>query len=212
MNTKYDAKNFLASSSRYTLALLEAEEEESATTLKSEDFKRAIGFTAAPFATETATSSKVVVDELTMAENSTPAESNIHLEEKTQTPPLDEYSSELREKLSSFESLSSGWNGYDAEAPDKLAINTGEMVLDEFIVNNLIPTDVTPSVEGGIGMYFRIGRKYADIECLNSGEILAITSEDDRPPVVWEIELGNDVVEHSSIQEAIKDIRVFLRD
>ena len=44
-----------------------------------------------------------------------------------------------------------------------------------------------PSAEGGVGITFVAGDKYADIEFLNSEEILAVTSEGQERPTVWEL-------------------------
>jgi len=39
------------------------------------------------------------------------------------------------------------------------------------------PSGITASAEGGIGIYFEHGHKYADIEVLNSGKLLGVTSD-----------------------------------
>lgn len=54
----------------------------------------------------------------------------------------------------------------------------------------LHPTSVDPSTEGGVCVSFGRAAKYADIEVLDSGIILAGTSEDGGRTRVWEIEAG----------------------
>jgi hypothetical protein len=49
---------------------------------------------------------------------------------------------------------------------------------------------VTASAQGGVGICFYHGKKYGDIECLNTGEILATTSDGSGRPQVWEVRLS----------------------
>ncbi|HEX6864516.1 MAG TPA: hypothetical protein VF414_16930, partial [Thermoanaerobaculia bacterium] len=65
---------------------------------------------------------------------------------------------------------------------------------------------LSPSVEGGVGIVFgTAGQRYADIECFNDGEVLAITSEPDAEPVVWPVNLEPD-----SLRQTIRRITAFL--
>lgn len=50
------------------------------------------------------------------------------------------------------------------------------------------PTRVVASAEGGVAICFIRGDKYADVEFLNTGEILGVVSNRRDRPVVWELE------------------------
>jgi len=75
----------------------------------------------------------------------------------------------------------------DAEAPSEAAHNWALVALQQFQEDELAPTRVVASAEGGIAICFVRGDKYADLECLNTGEILAVTSNRYNRPTVWEI-------------------------
>ncbi len=68
-----------------------------------------------------------------------------------------------------------------------------------------LPDKITPSVENGVGISFIQGDKYADIECFNTGEILAVTSDRQSPPQVWEVE-----DRPQAITAALRKIRDFI--
>jgi hypothetical protein len=63
---------------------------------------------------------------------------------------------------------------------------------------------VGASVEGGVAISFQRGDLYADIEFLNSGEVLAVTSDRITPPVVWQVSNSVD-----SMTEALRAIYEF---
>lgn len=114
---------------------------------------------------------------------------------------------DLHERLSSFVDLKEGWNGYDAEVPDDVAVFWAQKILKTMLDENInLPTDVVPSAEGGAGIFFRKGEKYADFECFNNGEIWAITSADGASPMVWQVENTDD-----SLKKALKNIVEFFK-
>jgi hypothetical protein len=76
----------------------------------------------------------------------------------------------------------------DAGPPSDLATAWARLVLDQLQSEKLMPTRVVASAEGGVGICFVDGIKYADIECLNSGTILGVISDKRARPVVWEVE------------------------
>ena len=92
------------------------------------------------------------------------------------------------ERLNSFRKLKRGWDSYDAEPPGEMAITNARHVLGVLWSVGLASSirAVSPSAEGGVGIVFAgSDQKYADIECFNDGEILAITSEGTTEPSVW---------------------------
>jgi hypothetical protein len=93
----------------------------------------------------------------------------------------------LWEAVDDMQELHADWNGYDSEPPNEFARQVAKQILLSAI-NVIVPTRVAPSAQGGIGICF-YGRnnKYADIECLNTGVILATLSDGMGRPEVWEV-------------------------
>ncbi|PWT80591.1 MAG: hypothetical protein C5B44_05170 [Acidobacteria bacterium] len=94
----------------------------------------------------------------------------------------------------------------DAEQPEEVATTCAGIVLNKFREYNLVPSSVVASTEGGIAICLINGNKYADIECLNSGAILGVTSNRRDVPVAWEVE----ATDHA-IALSIARIRDFLQ-
>jgi hypothetical protein len=67
------------------------------------------------------------------------------------------------------------------------------------------PSKVAASAEGGVGICFVEGEKYADIEIFNDGEMLATTYRGDSDARIWDLESDD-----ASITEAINQIRAHL--
>ena len=112
---------------------------------------------------------------------------------------------EARRRLRNTATLPSGWDTYDAEAPNDLARAITEKVLDALEADMLSPTRLMPSSEGGVAITFVEGDNRALIEIYNNGEIAAATYSSDSEPLAWE--LGDT---DSALKNAIEDIRVRL--
>lgn len=106
-------------------------------------------------------------------------------------------------KIENFQNLSKNWNSYGAEAPNSTSIHWAQKVIDVLHKFNFPPTGIVPSAEEGIGIYFSKGKLYADMECFNTGEILAVISDSKTEPTVWEVCEGE-------IPEAVERIRGFI--
>ncbi len=111
----------------------------------------------------------------------------------------------LMNQLSRFRHLKEGWDGYGAKPPNEKAVYWAQKVAVHLMRANLIPERVEPSVENGVSISFRHGDKYADIECFNSGEILAVTSDGSGDPHVWHV-----FPESADIDRTVERIDVFL--
>lgn len=94
----------------------------------------------------------------------------------------------------------------NAERPADMAVGWAWVVIQQLIEDELVPTKVVASAEGGVAVCFVVGDKYADIECLNSGEILGVVSNRRDRPSVWKIEQDT-----SDIARATARISQFLR-
>jgi hypothetical protein len=72
-----------------------------------------------------------------------------------------------------------------SEAPNTFARKVAEWILLQ-TPRIRIPDRVAASAQGGIGIFFYDGHKYADIECFNTGEILGTIATGDQEPHIWE--------------------------
>jgi len=104
-------------------------------------------------------------------------------------------------KLDELSSLTTNWNGYGAEPPNSAALNLARTVIKDLKINNLEPDRILSSAVGGISLCFFMQKKYGEIECYNTGEVVAIikiTPNGFRE--IWEV---------SSIPDAVKKIKKF---
>lgn len=92
-----------------------------------------------------------------------------------------------------------------AEPPSAAILAVARLILRQLETEALEPTRVVASAEGGVGLCFVDGDKYADIECLNSGEILGVVSNRRDRPAVWKIE-----PDASGFANAAARIRAFI--
>lgn len=67
--------------------------------------------------------------------------------------------------------LNANWAELGAEPPNETAFQVANSVLTCTFMLGLEPTLVTASADSGIGICFRVGARYADIECFNTGEM-----------------------------------------
>ncbi|MCL1470644.1 hypothetical protein [Argonema antarcticum] len=127
---------------------------------------------------------------------------------QTETPKTGEEAWFLKSirKLQKLENLPANWDSYGANPPNSIALFWGRESLTVLFEMNFPPTQITPSVEEGIGICFIRGKKYADIECFNTGEILAVTSDGQGNPNVWEVNPSGEELKNS-----LERIRVYLQ-
>ncbi len=107
-------------------------------------------------------------------------------------PPITNVASSARwlaievSKIHLMRQLSPDWSSHESKPPNAVARDNAVEVLKVLAELDLRPTHVDPSVEEGVCLSFRSGHKYADIECFNSGEVLAIIS-DESSEDVWDV-------------------------
>jgi hypothetical protein len=118
--------------------------------------------------------------------------------------PNDDWLSAAYKKLKSFEGLHQDG---DREPPNGWARFMARNVVDVAQLVSARKFLVSASVDGGVAVCFVRGDRYADIECLNSGKVLAVTSQRDKSSQVWKV--GHD---QQSLQHALKLIGAFLGD
>jgi hypothetical protein len=109
-------------------------------------------------------------------------------------------------RLEEFRRLEPGWDSYDAPAPSERAVAYARRIL-RFIWDHDLPLapSVSPTADGGILLVFSSEPRYADIECFNNGEILALTSEGEGAPSIWPID-----TEADNLTIALEQIRAFI--
>jgi hypothetical protein len=72
------------------------------------------------------------------------------------------------------------------EKPNQWAYQNARFALELAELFDIMPSAVTASADGGIALCFKVDGMYADIECFNSGEIWALTSDRINPATTWE--------------------------
>lgn len=108
-------------------------------------------------------------------------------------------------ELRKLEKLSSNWHEDGVEPPNRTATYWADVALDILRVDDFACDRVLASVDEGIGICFVREPKYADIEIFNTGEILAVTSERNSSPKIWEVHQSVE-----GIRQALEEIREYL--
>jgi hypothetical protein len=112
---------------------------------------------------------------------------------------------DARQRLSAIAALARGWDSYGSEPPNVNARSLAARILDLLETASLVPTQLTPTVEGGIALSFVEGNTRAVIEIYNTGEIAAAMYSDRGEPTVWELEPAE-----APLLGSIEQIRVHL--
>lgn len=110
----------------------------------------------------------------------------------------------LRTVLEEAITIQPDWNGYQAPSPDTEAVRAASAFLDALEDNNLVPTTIVPSAEGGIAIYFNDGGRTAYVEYGNEGDVVLGMYADTGEPQVL------DVTAWPSSNDAIAAIRGYL--
>lgn len=106
---------------------------------------------------------------------------------------------ELNRRLKQLASLPTNWDGNGADPPLEPAISNAAALIDSFIHVGLIPDALTTSVDGGVAICFVRTGKYADVECLNDGEVLAVRYSSQDNPTAWVVQ-PNSVASDATVQ------------
>lgn len=93
----------------------------------------------------------------------------------------------LIRQVEEMRELHADWDSHGAAPPEDIAREVAKQVLFAASTLKVVPNRVAPSAQGGVGVCFYAHEKYADIEILNNGEILATTSDRRGMPQVWEV-------------------------
>jgi hypothetical protein len=97
------------------------------------------------------------------------------------------------------------WDDSGAALPNKRAMDLSVRMLSRLAELDFEPNFVDPSVNEGVSISFRRNGRYANIECFNSGELVAATSLDNGGTNVWEFQ-----ADESSIRETVNIVFAFI--
>ncbi len=111
----------------------------------------------------------------------------------------------MDKQLDKLKDLQFGWDGYDAEPPNDISFAWARKVLGALMEFDFEPARIVASAEGGVAFIFTRQDRYADIECLNSGALVAVMYDSQSEPVVWRVSPDS-----QSIKEALEKICAFL--
>jgi hypothetical protein len=77
-------------------------------------------------------------------------------------------------ELDRLRSLQNDWNSYGAEPPNEIAFDKAKLILSIAQTLRLPISRVVASAEGGIGVCFVRGNRYAHIEASNQGHLAIV--------------------------------------
>lgn len=126
----------------------------------------------------------------------------------TRIIPLSDQPIWLRDALMAIRDLSDledGWDSYGAETPNDRAISMARQLVELLGEMDIKPNAVRASAEGGVCISFADADRYGDVECFNSGEMLAVTSSDTEKAHAWEVP-ASDI----DILQAVQRIHEFI--
>jgi hypothetical protein len=118
---------------------------------------------------------------------------------------VDSWLSGASRKLDRLASLVAGWDGYGAEAPNAVAIEGARRIVELLNRMNFAPSLVSASPEGGVILTFLGRGRMASLEYYNSGELGAVTSDEEREVDAWE-----NGVNEAAVSEAVGRVARFL--
>ena len=94
------------------------------------------------------------------------------------------------ERIAKLRSLSTDWESSGAAPPNETAIRCALQALQSLSEIDFRPDYIDPSTDEGICISFHRQDRYADIECFNTGETLAVMSTRGGTPQIWEVPLA----------------------
>ena len=94
---------------------------------------------------------------------------------------------------------------YCSAPPNRVAIFRARRVLEELLRANFVPSVIKASPDEGIGIVFISDTGQSTIECLNSGNILMVITDQRGEPKVRHVNHSSEHIKH-----AIEEIQTFL--
>lgn len=78
----------------------------------------------------------------------------------------------------------------EAEHPNSIAVSRSLTLVRQLGYWELLPSRISPSVEGGVVLGFRKNGHYAGIEVSNDGEVIGLTTDYAGKINVWDVDLN----------------------
>jgi hypothetical protein len=111
---------------------------------------------------------------------------------------------EARGELARLAELPANWDMDGSPVPNAVAIQSAQAILETLYGQFGWAVDrIVASAEGGVAPVFSRPGRYGDIECFNSGEILAGMSAGAGVPEVWAVNLDEQL-------ETLERLRAFI--
>jgi hypothetical protein len=92
------------------------------------------------------------------------------------------------------------WDDKGAEAPNPTARFHARNALAEIHALGFQEPRIMASVENGVAITFREGRRSATLEFYNTGEAIAVVSDGESEPRVWDVESDKDAINRSLLE------------
>lgn len=107
-------------------------------------------------------------------------------------------------ELDALRRLPADWDSYGSPPPNETAMSNLAVILRRlYEIDDGQILSIVPSAEGGCAVCFVEDARYADIECFNDGNVLAVISEGTGTPDVWPVRMDE-------IGDALQRIRAYL--
>lgn len=90
-------------------------------------------------------------------------------------------------ELDVMQSLATGWDGYEAEPPTRLAIEISRRFLEVLYSQALTPARIAASAAGGVGITFRDASSCFYVEVYNFGAVYAMSWRGADDPIIWPV-------------------------
>ena len=127
-------------------------------------------------------------------------------EEDSRTSILRFKKTRAQRQIYALSFLDDGWDSYAAPRPNSAAIQRALRILDLLDGPDLMTVRILPSADGGVGICFVRGDRYADLECSNDGEVFGVRHIGKQAPTLMQTD-ASDV----SIEAALQEIRDHIR-
>ena len=106
--------------------------------------------------------------------------------------------------ISKLRQLDADWDSYGAEAPNEDAIQLARD-LTCGLPEDSKPSQIGASAEGGVCVSFFNDDRYGDVECFNTGEVLAAITKRGEDTEVWAVNPTSE-----AMREAVDRVRAFI--
>jgi hypothetical protein len=98
-------------------------------------------------------------------------------------------------QLRMLQGLRKNWNSYNADPPNPMAFDGAHRIIAKARYERIDVTRLVPSAEGGVGVCFVSGNRYAHIEASNDGELALVMFSGNNPAQISEIKDEPELVE-----------------